>query len=129
MSPEALTTPPRYSNMLDCFSHGVLTIQIATRQFPNPKDATATIEDMRYPTGRVVVFVPEMERRRKDIDQVEPNHPLLPIALHCLKDRDTERPSADELCGRLASLKQEPKYAHSVGTDYKPSATDSCEGC
>ena len=98
MPPEALTTPPRYSNMLDCFSHGVLTIQIATRQFPNPEDATET----------------EMERRQKDIDQVEPDHSLLPLALHCLKDRDTERPSANELCERLASLKQEPKYAHSV---------------
>ena len=27
---------------------------------------------------------------------------------------DTERPSADELCGRLASLKREPRYTHSV---------------
>ena len=31
MPPEALITPPRYSNKLDCFSHGVLTIQIVTR--------------------------------------------------------------------------------------------------
>ena len=101
MPPEALVTPPRYSNRLDCFSHGVLTIQIVTRQFPNPGDVTVTIRDARFPTGRVVVFVPESERRKKDIDQVDPNHPLLPLALHCLKDDDTERPSADELCGRL----------------------------
>ena len=114
MPPEALVTPPRYSNKLDCFSHGVLTIQIATRQFPNPTDAQSTIEDSRFPTGRVVVFVPELERRKKDIDLVDPNHPLLPLALHCLKDRDTERPSADELCGRLATLKSEPRYAFSL---------------
>ena len=114
MPPEALVTPPRYSSKLDCFSHGVLTIQTVTRQFPNPGDAQVTIQDARYPTGRVVVFVPESERRKKDIDLVDPNHPLLPLALHCLKDRDTERPSADELCGRLATLKGEQMYTRSV---------------
>ena len=114
MPPEALVTPPRYSNKLDCFSHGVLTIQIVTRQFPNPGDAQVAIRDARFPTGRVVVFVPESERRKKDIDLVDPNHPLLPLALHCLKDDDTERPSADELCGRLATLKGEQMYTRSV---------------
>ena len=114
MPPEALVTPPRYSNKLDCFSHGVLTIQIVTRQFPNPTDPTTTVEDARFPTGIVHVPVPERERRKKDIDLVDPNHPLLPLALHCLKDRDTERPSADELCGRLATLKGEQMYTRSV---------------
>ena len=112
MPPEALITPPRYSSKLDCFSHGVLTIQIATRQFPNPTDATTTIRDPRYPTG--IIHVPESDRRKKDLDLVEPDHPLLPLALHCLKDSDTDRPSADELCGRLATLKCEPEYTHSV---------------
>ena len=72
------------------------------------------MEDRRFPTGRAFVFIPESERRKKDIDLVEPSHPLRPITLECLKDRDTERPSADELCGRLASLKGEPRYTHSV---------------
>ena len=114
MPPEALVTPPRYSNKLDCFSHGVLTIQVATRQFPNPTDPTTTVEDARFPTGIIHVLVPERERRKKDIDLFDPNNPLLPIALHCLKDRDTERPSADELCRRLATLKSEPRYASSL---------------
>ena len=114
MPPEALVTPPRYSSKLDCFSHGVLTIQIVTRKFPNPGDATVTIRDARFPTGRVVVFVPESDRRKKDIDLADPNHPLLPLALHCLKDDDMERPSADELCGRLATLKLDRLYTHSV---------------
>ena len=114
MPPEALITPPRYSNKLDCFSHGVLTIQIFTREFPTPKDATTTVEDTRSPTGVINMPVPERERRRKDIDLVDPNHPLLPLAFHCLKDRDTERPSADELCGRLATLKGEQMYTRSV---------------
>ena len=64
--------------------------------------------------SRVSIHYPETEHRKKDIDLIEPSHPLLPVALHCLKDRDTERPPADELCGRLASLKMEPRYTHSV---------------
>ena len=114
MPPEALITPPQYSNKLDCFSHGVLAIQMATRQFPDPTRATISIEDARSPTGTLQLPVPERERRKKDIDLVDPNHPLLPLALHCLKDRDTERPSADELCGRLATLKGEQMYTRSV---------------
>ena len=114
MPPEALITPPRYSNKLDCFSHGVLTIQIATRQFPNPGDAHQYVEIPGYFSGRVLVQFPETERRKKDIDLVDPNHPLLPLALHCLKDRDTERPSADELCGRLTTLRCEQMYTRSV---------------
>ena len=114
MPPEALIASPQYSNKLDCFSHGVLALQIITRNFPNPGEATRYVEDHRFPTGRVSIHCPEAERRKKDIDLIEPSHPLRPIALHCLKDRDTERPSADELCGRLASLKREPRYTHSV---------------
>ena len=114
MPPEALIAPPHYSSKLDCFSHGVLTLQIITGNFPNPGDATTYMEDTRFPTGRALVQFPEIERRKKDIDLIEPSHTLLPIALHSLKDRDTERPSADELCTRLASLKREPMYTHSV---------------
>jgi serine/threonine protein kinase len=116
MPPEALITPPHYSSKLDCFSHGVLALQIITRNFPDPGDSAryVDLQDPRLPTGRVLVQYPETERRKKDIDLIEPSHPLLLIALHCLKDRDAERPSADELCGRLASLKGEPRYTHSV---------------
>ena len=115
MPPEALATPPRYSSQLDCFSHGVLTLQLVTGNFPNPGDGM-------FASGQVTVSIPECERRKKDIDLIEPYHPLLLIILHCLKDRDTERPSADELCGRLASLKREPKYTHSVRQSRKNEA-------
>ena len=111
MPPEVLATLPRYSNKLDCFSLGVLTIQIATRQFPNPTDATTTVEGARSPTGEIQLPVPERERRKKDINLVDP---LLPLALHCVNDRAMQRPSADELCGRLATLKGEQMYTHSV---------------
>ena len=90
MPPEALKEPPVYSKKLDCFSFGVLGVQTITRQFP------------------------EVERRQSHIDLVDPAHPLLPIVLDCLKDRDRERPSAQELCNRLAALKDTPQYGESV---------------
>ncbi len=114
MPPEALTTPPHYSSKLDCFSYGVLAIQIVTRKFPNPGDANRYVEDPNYPTGRVLVQFPERERRKEDIDSISPHHPLRSIFLHCLADREADRPSADELCERVALLKREGKYSHSV---------------
>ena len=116
MPPEALYDAPVYTNKLDCFSFGVLDIQILTRQFPNPSPhcKIMEIDDPRFPTGQVKVPVPEVERRRSHINLVNPAHPLLPVALDSLKDRDRERPSAQELCNRLAALKDTPQYGESV---------------
>ena len=116
MPPEALYDPPVYTNKLDCFSFGVLDIQILTRQFPNPSPhcKIMEIDDPRFPTGQVKVPIPEVERRQSHIDLVDPAHPLLPVALDCLKDRYRERPSAQELCNRLAALKDTPQYGESV---------------
>ena len=114
MPPEALTAPPHYSSKMDCFSLGVLTIQVETRNFPNPGDATTIVEDARFPTGRALLFIPEANRRKEDIDLIAPDHPLLPIILQCIKDKEGERPLADELCEQLASLKRESRYTRSV---------------
>jgi len=43
MPPEALDDPPVYTNKLDCFSFGVLDIQILTHQFPEPSQRFKTI--------------------------------------------------------------------------------------
>ena len=116
MPPEALDDPPVYTNKLDCFSFGVLDIQILTRQFPDPTQRFKTIEisDPRVPYGTVKVPVPEVEHRQSHIDQVNSAHPLLPVALDCLKDRDRERSSTQELCHCLAVLKESPRYGESV---------------
>ena len=116
MPPEALKQPPVYSKKLDCFSFGVVSFQVMTRQFPDPgvRFRTIDITDPRIPSGTVDVPVPEIERRRSHIDLVDPAHPLLPVALNCLKDRDRERPSALDLCHHLAALKEGPRYGESV---------------
>ena len=116
MSPEALGEPPVYTDKLDSFSLGVLCVQIMTQQFPDPGNRFKIIEinDPRAPSGRVQVEIPEIERRQSHIDLIDPAHPLLPVALDCLKDRDRERPSCHELCGRMFTLKASPKYTESV---------------
>ena len=114
MSPEALKDRPVYTDKLDSFSLGVLSVQIMIRQFPNPGDRVIEVEDSRYPTGIIEVPVPEIERRQSHIDLIDPAHPLLPIALYCLKDRDRERPTCRELCGCISTLKASPQYTDSV---------------
>ena len=116
MSPEAQGEPPMYTDKLDSFSLGVLSVQIMTQQFPDPGNhfKIIKINDPRAPSGRVQVEVPENERRQSHIDLIDPAHPLLSIALKCLKDKDRERPSCHELCGRMSTLKASPKYTESV---------------
>ena len=58
--------------------------------------------------------VSEIERRQNHIGEIDPNHPLKQVALDCLKDRDVERPSARQLCARVAALKEYPQYRVSV---------------
>ena len=114
MPPEALRAKPRYSDKLDTFSAGVLIIQIITRTFPAPTDAEIVMEDLSAPTGEKIVLIPELERRKKDIDKVPSDHSLLPIACHCIKDRDKERPTAAKLCRSLEQLKAAQAYEKSV---------------
>ena len=116
MSPEALGEPPVYTDRLDSFSLGVLGIQIMSRQFPDPGDRfhVVAIVDPRFPSGRAKVDIPEIERRQPHISLINPDHPLLPVALDCLKDNDRERPSCHELCGRISTLKASPMYTESL---------------
>ena len=115
MPPEALgNAAVEYSNKLDCFSHGVLAIQIITRNFPKPGDAHKWINIRSSPTGRALIPIPETVRRKKDINLIAPDHPLLPVALACIKEKDTERPSADDICRRLEALKKGSRCLRSV---------------
>ena len=110
MPPEAVQDNPVYTEKLDCFSFGVIIVQILTREFPRPGDRQKIFDDPRFPKGTLKQCVPEIERRQNHISQIDPNHPLLPISLECLKDMDSERPSAQCLCERVATLKETSEY-------------------
>ena len=113
MSPEALRTPPIYTDKLDVFSSGVVAIQIITRNYPDPGPDMLEVEDPSAPTGIMFAPIPEIERRRNHIDLIDLKHPMLPLIESCLKDRERERPSARQLCHQLATLKQVPEYTQS----------------
>jgi serine/threonine protein kinase len=108
MPPEAVQDKRVYTEKIDCFSFGVNAIQIMTRLFPQPGNRRKQINIENV--GLVEKRVSEHERRRNHISEIDPSHPLLAIALDCLKDEDVNRPSAEELCKRVASLKYSDKY-------------------
>ena len=112
MSPEALEEPPSYTEKLDIFSLGVLLVQIMTRQFPNPGPRFQV--DPRYPDDNVRVMVPETQRRNGHLQLISSTHPLKAIAVNCLKGKERERPSAQQLSNTLSELKGGPQYAESM---------------
>ena len=114
MPPEALREPPVYSKKMDCFSFGVLQIQIMTRQFPNPGPPKQVVEDSRSPTGTMEMPVLDSERRKSHIDLIDPTHPLLLTALSCLSYLEKDRPSAQDLCQQLTACKEAPCYTESM---------------
>ena len=118
MPPEAVQDKPVYTEKIDCFSFGVITLQILTRLFPKPGDRMKEVgfNHPGFPSGRVMVCTPEVNRRQNHIRKVDQDHPLLPVILDCLKDKDKERPSAHQLCERVADLKRMEKYIDSART-------------
>ena len=114
MPPEALRNPPAYNKKIDCFSFGVLQIQIMTRQFPDPGPEKQMVEDSRSPTGTMEMPILDRERRKSHINLIDPTHALLPTALSCLSYLEKDRPSAQDLCQQLATFKETPRYTHSM---------------
>ena len=117
MPPEAVKDKPVYTEKIDCFSFGVLAVQIMTQLFPQPGERRKEIEIEHV--GLVEKRVSEYERRQGHITKIESSHPLLAIALKCLKDKDIDRPSARELCTEIALLKRNPEYNESVNVAYE----------
>ena len=114
MPPEALREPPRYTKKLDCFSEGVIMIQVCTRLWPEPGPRNQLIPDSRSPTGMTDMPVLETERRKNHINMIYPTNMLLPIAVDCLSYQENDRPSSEELCQRLAGLKESGEYRENV---------------
>ena len=112
MPPEAVKEDPVYTEKIDCFSFGVVVIQILTRQYPAPGNRYKEIyiDDL----GVVQKRLPEIERRQNHISKIHPSSTLLPVALDCLNDDNVQRPAAQQLCERIASLKGMPDFHESM---------------
>ncbi len=113
MPPEALDEVPRYSYKLDCFSLGVLIIQIVTTLFPKPgRDLKRAAEKGEALYQKVC----EVERRSNHIGLVEKSHALLIIACDCIRDKEEERPSAMDTLRRVSELMRLHLYKKSEKT-------------
>ena len=115
MPPEALNEPPVYTEKLDNFSLGVIIVQIITRDFPSPTERFEMIDvpDPRSSSGvTILVQVPiaEVKRREAQINLIDTTHPLLQSALNCLKDQEADRPTSQQLCQYLGTLKETSLY-------------------
>ena len=121
MAPETLEEPPVYTAKLDCFSLGVLTIQIITREFPDPGPRFQTILDPRY-TGGIRVPIPDEVRRESHISKIDTQHPLLPLIKKTLSYKEEERPTAVEICRSLAELKNATRFEESARAMEQPPA-------
>ena len=113
MAPEALLDGSVYDNKLDVFQAGVLMIQIITRKFPDPGPAIHRKSDQQSATGVMLMPVPETERRQNHLSLIPQTHPMLCLSLDCLKDRDKDRPTAQQVCQQLSTLKEAPQYVQS----------------
>ena len=107
MPPEALDTNPDYTNKIDCFSFGVLVVQILTQLFPQPGNRHRRVSPM------LDQRIPEVERRQNHIRLIDRVHPLLRVALDCLMDEQRERPSAHQLTETMTIIRQSPAYTES----------------
>ncbi len=129
MPPEALNDPPVHSEKLDCFSFGALAVQICTRLWPDPKPRFSAyrVPDPRDPskTTEAQFSVPEQVRRRPHLSLIEPTDVLYPIALSCINDNPEDRPSAQNLCVLMESLKEREEFAASVATHSNRSSAAS----
>ncbi len=61
--------------------------------------------------------MPQLKRRQAHIDLIPQDHPLLPTALHCIKDNDSQQPAATQLCQTLTALKRTVRYQESSKRD------------
>ena len=116
MPPEAVEDKPVYTEKIDCFSFGVIALQILTRQFPKPGDRRqrVVLDHPGIPAGTLELRVSEVDRRQNDILLVDPSHPLMLVVFDCLKDNDSERPSAQDLSEAMATLKESQGYMDSL---------------
>lgn len=114
MPPEARLRNANYSLKLDCFSYGVLAMQIATGKYPSPGDPHRhRADDPNYPRG-VLVPVSEIERREDNVKLMAVHNPIKRIVLACIKDEERERPSASRICDMVTDVKEGNAYRDSI---------------
>jgi serine/threonine protein kinase len=111
MPPEALAEVPKSSEKTDCFSFGVICIQIITKLYPAPSQQ---YKETRSFFRKYFELQSELKRRHDHLILIPRDHPLLKTIQDCLKDIDAQRPSSGEICRTISSIKETTKHAQSL---------------
>ena len=111
MPPEALDEDNSlYTNSIDCFSLGVLALQVVTRLFPVLSKRHVDIPTENGSQGiKIVQVVSELERRTAHIIMAN-GHAFLDKVRECLSNDPIGRPSAVELCLYFENQKTRDVY-------------------
>ena len=88
-------------------------VQIITRKFPDPTRANRRIADRRSPTGVMLMPVPEIERRHNHLRLIDNTHSMVGLIRDCLKDEEKDRPTTQQLCQQLSTLKEATRCSKS----------------
>ncbi len=89
MPPEAMVQDPHYGTEIDIFSYGVLILHVCSGDWPIP--------------GKRIALT-EVERRQEYLDQMGANHPLRSLAIDCLSNDSSDRPTAAQVLYRLQEV-------------------------
>lgn len=104
MPPNSVADNPEYTAKMDCFSYGVLMVQVLTRIFPSPTSRYCGA-DLGGGASNLLRRVPEVERRKDHIAMVSRSHPFFELIHKCLKDEESDRPSSTEICCYVGHLR------------------------
>ena len=83
-----------------------------TRQFPNAGPRFKPIIVPSHPEAKVPT--PEAERRASHLQLIEYTHPLKAVAIYCLRGKERERPTAQQLNDILSEMTQALGYTESL---------------
>ena len=100
MPPETMVAEPMYGKSIDEFSYGVLMIHVMCGVWPEPHYGPVRTE-----SGKLIP-VSEAERRKRYLELIGEDHPLMDLLLKCINNDPSQRARASEIVEKLAEMVQ-----------------------
>ena len=107
MPPEVMVACPIYDASVDEFSFGILMIHVFSGKWPEPQIGPNRVEVDK------LIPVSEAERRRKFLEAVGDDHPLMDLILRCINNNPGLRPHTGEIVEQLVE-KMAEEFPHRV---------------
>jgi len=105
LPPEAVENKSHYSEQSDVYSLGVLFLQVASQNIPEPTDKTE---------------LSKLTKRKEELAHIG-NHPLVSLIFKCLTNIRIVRPSVAQVLEQIATAKESPQSVISYSLHCKVS--------